>query len=1118
MAVDGNGDIYVAEHGNEEHAGGISVYASSGESITTIPVAGTCNLAVASDGTVYAVMPESSAAGATGPVEKLVPSLGLPVSAFTEYTPEAVDGNQASTVAVDPSTGDLFVDEGARVAEYDVSGVRVGAFGEAGPGALGGTSGWGAGIAVTGVGAAQKIYVAQGDGEGQVEIFGPSLLVPDVETAPASSINPKGSATLNGTVNPDGVEVTGCRFEYGETSSYGRSVPCAETVGSGTESVPVTARLEGLVPGATYHFRFRASNGAAEAEKAGSFGVDLEFVMPPLPAIGATSVTNLTSTNADSEVSGDLESEVDPGGVKTTCMFEYGSIIPYENRVECEPGSLEGSADVAVKRHIEGLKPDVTYHWRVVATSDAGTMFGVDHTFIYDTNGEGLPDGRAYEMVTPPHKNAALVTTKPVYIGENGSRLIGKSVQCFADAESCEVDRGLVGSPYLFSRTSEGWVASALAPPESSFEANTVVALLSPEEGLALFSMPTAPMFEEDLYAGPVNGSYVDLGPGTPPADGEAGLPWLNGREVLGTGDLSRVVLHETPHLWSFDESTGISVYEFARGVNGTGGMAPILVGVSDVGQGNDLISRCNTVAGAESNELHPGEMSTDGEVVFFTAGACPEGGTGSNVGVAHEVPVNELFARVDGARADAHTVAISEPSALAAGAAPYAGCREELCVKDVNDKARWVGGSFVGASDDGSRAFFTSDQQLTDDAQQGGGNLYMYDFSKPVEEKGLAASGLVDVSAGDGSGLGPRVEGVVGIAPGGSRVYFVAKGVLTGKANASGAVAHDGANNLYVWSGTDASQPQGEVRFIAELPDSDSQQWSKNDNFGVANVSPDGRFLVFESHGVLTSDDTRGDGAVQIFRYDASTGELTRVSVGQGGFNDDGNAGVGDASIVPSFNGYAGVAGPARSDPSMSYDGSFVFFESPVALTPHALNDVPVVGGQGAPYAENVYEWHDGQVYLISDGRDTSAYGSTSAVVLLGSDRSGDNVFFTTTDELVDADTNTQLDIYDARVCRPDSPCVSSAPVPLPECSGEACHGIPAEALHAPSGGSATLNGSGNVSGSVRPAGKTKKANRKKKPARCSRSKYRSKHRARCAKRRKARSRRSARGGRSGR
>ena len=246
------------------------------------------------------------------------------------------------------------------------------------------------------------------------------------------------------------------------------------------------------------------------------------------------------------------------------------------------------------------------------------------------------------------------------------------------------------------------------------------------------------------------------------------------------------------------------------------------------------------------------------------------------------------------------------------------------------------------------------------------------------------------------------------------------------------------------------------------------------------ANVTPDGRFLVFSSHGALTPDDVRGDGAAQIFRYDAASEQLVRVSVGDDGFNDNGNAGVGDATIVP-----GGQSG--RGDPTMSNDGSYVYFQSPVALTPRALNDVVighVEGSHGKPlvvYAQNVYEWHAGHVYLISDGRDTGESHSpcefgrigaangdelfNSNVCLLGADTSGTNVFFMTADQLVPQDTDTQVDIYDARVCDPASgnPCVAPEPRQLPPCGGESCHGIPPERASLVTGGSETFNGAVN-------------------------------------------------------
>jgi len=215
------------------------------------------------------------------------------------------------------------------------------------------------------------------------------------------------------------------------------------------------------------------------------------------------------------------------------------------------------------------------------------------------------------------------------------------------------------------------------------------------------------------------------------------------------------------------------------------------------------------------------------------------------------------------------------------------------------------------------------------------------------------------------------------------------------------------------------------------------------------------------------------------VFRYDAQTGELVRISIGEHGFDDNGNSGVGDASIVQGGQSNVALAGPGRLDPTMSHDGAFVFFQSPIGLTPQALNDVPI--GPNGLLAQNVYEWHEGRVYLISDGRDTAQFanGSESAVYLYGSDATGANVFFSTADRLVPQDTDTELDVYDARICTLSEPCVT-APPPVAPCQGEGCRGTPegAPSLLAPA--SASFSGVGNLPPEAKPAVKAKKKPRK--------------------------------------
>ena len=193
-----------------------------------------------------------------------------------------------------------------------------------------------------------------------------------------------------------------------------------------------------------------------------------------------------------------------------------------------------------------------------------------------------------------------------------------------------------------------------------------------------------------------------------------------------------------------------------------------------------------------------------------------------------------------------------------------------------------------------------------------------------------------------------------------------------------------------------------------------------------------------------LTSDDTRSgaeaEAASQVYEYDAATKRIRRISVGEEGYDDDGNAGTGNAYIVPAFRGGASDDSvPVRLDPTMSANGDLVFFESPIALVPGALNDVPI--GEGH-YAENVYENYDGHVSLISDGSDTTEKGRQSEALsdapteLLGVSASGGDVVFSTFDQLVPGDTDTEKDYYDAHICSSEAPCVE--PVGEVESCGE--------------------------------------------------------------------------------
>ena len=108
---------------------------------------------------------------------------------------------------------------------------------------------------------------------------------PVVSTGSVTAIG-ETTATLGGTVNPNGLQVSDCRFEYGTTEAYGSNVPCGGEPGAGNSPQPVSAALTALIPGQAYHYRLRATNSSGT-----SYGQDSQFeaATAALPEFGVCS-------------------------------------------------------------------------------------------------------------------------------------------------------------------------------------------------------------------------------------------------------------------------------------------------------------------------------------------------------------------------------------------------------------------------------------------------------------------------------------------------------------------------------------------------------------------------------------------------------------------------------------------------------------------------------------------------------------------------------------------------------------------------------------------------------------------------------------------------------------
>ncbi len=642
-----------------------------------------------------------------------------------------------------------------------------------------------------------------------------------------------------------------------------------------------------------------------------------------------------------------------------------------------------------------------------------------------------LPDCRAYERVSPAYKDGARINSM-VAVSPDGSRFIAGVLGAFGGTEE-ELTLGFgsaSGVPYEFSRNPSGWEPISLAPSASQYHSRGIFDV-SADLSSSVWELGLERVQPEeltDLYLERPRGTFTEIGPATLGEGSNAGKYFWRG----GSADLSRVFFSDEPgYRWQFDGTVGDggTLYEYV-GVEQAGETrVPLLVGV-DGGPGSTaLISHCGTRLGSSSAEENVkgsvyNAISASGARIFFTA-------VGTNEASGCEgPPVSEVFAREELSSTEYRTIPISEPSFAYCSPPPPA-------VAPPCASAH-----FEGASQGGSKVFFTSTQKLLAGASEGSENLYEYDFAH-------SAQSLMLVSAGDTEPAGARVQGVARISEDGSHVYFVAQGALTEAPNGIGRSAVADEDNLYVYE-RDAQYPAGHISFVATLAPSDEGDWQRQDARPVM-ASEEGRFLVFTSVADLTSEGLSGGGS-QVFQYDAATGDLVRASIGQGGYNADDRATVAGSAIVllGSYN-FSETDSPANANGSQAAADGAVFFQSADALTPQALNDQ--LSTNGDSLVPNVYEYHAGSVYLLSDGRDINAFGASTFIQLVGSDPSGNDVFFTTADSLIAGDGDTLQDIYDARV-EGGFP----APVLSSGCAGEACRGaLAAPPALSPLGGSAT-------------------------------------------------------------
>jgi hypothetical protein len=671
-----------------------------------------------------------------------------------------------------------------------------------------------------------------------------------------------------------------------------------------------------------------------------------------------------------------------------------------------------------------------------------------------------LPPGRHYEMVSEPYKAGygvgVIEAATPVSDGwANG--VAYTSIGSFAGAPSNSIGKGS-GGAYIAMREPSEWVthpamlpaslapyiAPAIADYSSTFEQELFYGQRGANAGVGQFESAEAeflmhPVTATDFLSNfTVAGQVIDIKPS-------------NTLNYSGASpDFSHVVF-EVPvrgmPLTEEAEGTTMEHSQYDLMAHGAGEQTLRLIGVDNAEKPQSIAPNCNVFLGSVlesgTNQTAFHAVSSSGEEIFFHTCAGPSSAS------------QQLFVRLNGER----TLEVSRPLNPCVG-------EENKIPAEVPCEGATTrpSASFVGASEDGSRVFFTTTAHLVGEYEGSTADLYMATIGcSKVEPECDAAhreiTGLQRIGSAATPGESTDVQGVVSVSPDGSHIYFVAGGVLGGT-GPDGAAPLVGADNLYVYDASSQSiafigdlcsrdlrsgevsdaqcpanldSPHGIRQFV-----NDDELWANSDP--EAQVTHNGAFMIFSSYAQLTGDDN--DNARDVYRYDASSEALERVSIAEAGYESNGNgqdAAGGDNADAsfPSFPAVTEgriVAEAELGTRAIAEDGERIVFSTAEPLSAAAANGLL-----------NAYEWNKGAVSLVSSGTDAQPVGQSERLMITPS---GEDIFFITVQKLLKQDTDEVLDVYDART-GPDLP---PPPEPVEQyCEEEACQGplsIPAPAL----------------------------------------------------------------------
>jgi hypothetical protein len=615
----------------------------------------------------------------------------------------------------------------------------------------------------------------------------------------------------------------------------------------------------------------------------------------------------------------------------------------------------------------------------------------------------GLPDCRAYELVTPADlgrtQDLTFVSGEYALAAGSGEVLALDSFVPFGPNPSS------IGARAVFSRTAAGWVMKSVVPLGAS-EHEIQIKLFSSDLSQVAFTSETG-LNNVDrspdimLEAGTVGGPYARVA--SIPREDEVGT------ELAGaSGDFSQVLFNSPDHtlaLSSPPEETAaketddgaLNLYEWSAGH----------LQLVNVRKDGSLVNPCGALLGAPSasaagtNET-VNAVSQDGSTVFFTA---PESFHASPSEPGCE-DVQNVYMRVRGGE----PIEVSAPEQ---GVHPH----KEQSVR------------YNYATPDGMKVFFNTETALTretpkeeeeeevEEEKNGGrvrNKLFEYDLNEPEGDRLRRIATSVPRQVGEGIGQS-ELHG-----------FFFSE---------NGAVVYEflnvGSNVEDVYRDETGT---GERTLIAT-------PFIPGNSGARSYITPNGEYLLF-------AGDLYEGSHEELFRYDHADGGVMCVTCGAGAVPELGEE----------LGGLKGVKTIFTEDDTpalaqIAENGQEVFFETTARLVPQDTNSTSLSG-------TDVYEWEvdgasgcalsQGCTYLISAGE------TSGPSYFLGMSSDGRNVFFSSSTELVSDATPEFTDIYDARVN-------GGFPLPRPASKCLSCQGVGSTPPLFSPGASLTFAGTGN-------------------------------------------------------